>query len=85
MSELSRRLKYTDEKLKELKLAQKLSTAEKRKAIKEQRNTSKRKEILVGAIVLDRVRRGIWDFNDFTKMMNEEVVRTEDRKLFDLE
>ncbi|NTJ36013.1 hypothetical protein G6K86_30850 [Agrobacterium rhizogenes] len=84
MSLLSRRLKYTEEKLKELKSSQNSALAEKRKNVKERRDALKRKQFLVGAIVLDRVRRGVWDFEEFSKMMDEELVRAEDRKLFDL-
>lgn len=85
MSLLSQRLKYTDERLKELKSAQKTAIAEGRKSAKEQRDALKRKQFLVGSIVLDRIRRGSWDYEAFLKMMDEELVRPEDRKLFDLD
>ncbi|NTG38927.1 hypothetical protein G6K88_31455 [Agrobacterium rhizogenes] len=85
MSLLSQRLKYTDEKLKELKSSQKAAQKEKRKSVKEQRDVLKRKQFLVGAIVLDRVQRGMLSFEEFSKMMDEELVRAEDRKLFGLD
>ncbi|OEC93618.1 hypothetical protein [Rhizobium sp. YK2] len=85
MSLLSSRLKYTDEKLKELKLAQKVARKDKAKHFKDQRDVLKRKQLLVGAIVLDRVARGLWNFDEFSKMMEEELVRNEDRKLFELD
>lgn len=85
MSLISQRLKYTDEKLNELKSAQKTAVAERKKSLKNRRDALKQKQLLVGKVVLERVRRGTLEFDAFLKMMDEGLVLPEERKLFNLD
>ncbi|WP_175972099.1 hypothetical protein [Burkholderia sp. BCC0322] len=85
MSLLSRRLKATDARLQEIKVAQKTARKAYQQKAKQTRADRERKVMLVGEAVLCRLDRGEWEEAAFRQMMDEALSRSADRALFDLD
>jgi hypothetical protein len=85
MPKLDDQISTLQERLKLLKLRQQRLDARKR-AIETQRERKHetRRQFLVGGIVLNRVRQGSIDNEQFRNWLNEDLSRAEDRALFEL-
>jgi hypothetical protein len=75
----------TDEKLRQLKEANRAAAKTKRAQIKRSRDDEQRRTMLVGEAVLCRVARGEMGEDELRTMMDEALSRPADRALFDLE
>lgn len=85
MALLKDRLTATDQRLKALKEARKVSDKARRQQYKQGKADRTRKVMLIGEAVLRRVEGGEWDEADFRQMMDEALSRPADRSLFDLD
>ena len=85
MATIDERRAALEAKLKEEKAKkQKLEARKKAAESKAKRAADTRCKILVGSIVLSRVERGTWPEDKFRAMLDENLDRDDDRKLFDL-
>lgn len=79
------RVKDLEEKLKQAKaLKQKAEARIKTAEAKQKRADNTRRKILVGAAILTKVERGEWPKDKMIEMMNQQLIRADDRKLFEL-
>lgn len=80
------RIRETEERLKQLKAKQQQIEARKRAAeAKVKRAADTRKKILVGAVVLAKVERGEWNEEELLAMLDNALLRADDRALFGLQ
>ncbi|AOR66085.1 hypothetical protein BBJ41_00165 [Burkholderia stabilis] len=85
MVTLDQRLAETEQRLKQLKAKQQQIEARKRAAnTKKQRTEDTRRKVLVGAAFLDQVQHGKVAEPILLKLMDQFLVRTQDRALFGL-
>lgn len=79
------RVKDLEEKLKQAKaLKQKVEARAKAAENKQKRAADTRRKILVGAAILAKVERGEWPKDKMLEMMSQQLIRDDDRTLFDL-
>ncbi|MEG0656485.1 MAG: mobilization protein [Mucinivorans sp.] len=79
------RVKDLEDKLKQAKaLKQKAEARIKTAEAKQKRTDDTRRKILVGAAILTKVERGEWPKDKMIEMMNQQLTRADDRKLFEL-
>ena len=79
------RVKDLEEKLKQAKaLKQKVEARAKAAENKQKRAADTRRKILVGAAILAKVERGEWPKDKMLEMMGQQLIRDDDRILFDL-
>jgi hypothetical protein len=85
MPKLDDQISTLQERLKQLKLRQQRTEARKRavETQRERRNQTRR-QFLVGSVVLNRVSTGNIDSELFRSWLNEDLLRAEDRALFEL-
>lgn len=82
---LTQRIQMLEEKLRQEKALKQKLEARKRAALQKQaRLEDTRRKILVGAAVLARVERGEWPRERLVSMLNDYLVRADDRALFEL-
>lgn len=85
MPKLDERITALEGRLKQLKAKQQRVEA-RRRALdsRRARKEDTRRKVLVGAIVLDRVERGVFPDAELRAWLDEALERTDDRALFDL-
>ena len=85
MPKLDDQISTLQERLNQLKLRQQRLDARKR-AIEAQRErkAETRRKILVGGVVLEKLRKGEIDGEQFRRWLNDALTRADDRALFDL-
>lgn len=85
VNNISERITSLEEKLKQLKVRQARTDARKRALLsRRSRKDDTRRKILAGAIVLNKVETGELDPKLFRKWLEQNLVREDDRALFDL-
>lgn len=85
MASIDERIASLEAKLKEEKAKkQKLEARKKAAESKAKRAEDTRRKILVGSIVLSKVEHRTWPDDKFRAMLDENLERDDDRKLFDL-
>ena len=85
MATIDERIASLEKKLNEEKEKKKRIDARKRSAeTKKRRADDTRRKILIGAIVLARVESGQWPRDKFNTMLETDLIRDDDRDLFDL-
>ncbi len=85
MSLMKSRLVATDKKLEEIKAARKAAQKASRQAYKQTRADRERKVVLAGEAIMRRVARGEFDEAEFRSMMDDYLLHSVDRALFDLD
>lgn len=85
MPKLDDQISTLQERLKQLKLRQQRTEARQRaiETQRERKNETRRK-FIVGSVILERVRQGTIDGEQFRAWLNEDLTRPEDRALFAL-
>ncbi|MGD0505692.1 MAG: mobilization protein [Steroidobacteraceae bacterium] len=85
MSKLEEKIAAAEAKVKQLKVRQRQIDARKRSlAARNERGKDLRRNILVGAIVLERVKAGEISTDDLHRWIEPNIARADDRALFDL-
>lgn len=85
MPKLDEQISTLEEKLKQLKLRHQRKQARERAVeLRRERNSETRRKILVGSVVLAKVREGEIAERDFRDWMDRALSRDGDRALFDL-
>jgi len=86
MPKLDDQISTLQERLKQLKLRQQRTEARKRavETQRERKNETRRK-FIVGSVVLERVRLGTIDREQFRGWLDQDLTRPEDRILFELQ
>ncbi len=85
MPKLEEKLAAAEAKVKQLKVRQRQIEARKRSlAAKNERSKDVRRKILVGAIVLEKVKTGEISREDLHRWIEPKISRADDRALFDL-
>ena len=85
MAKLNEQISVLQERLTQLKMRQQRLDARKRAIEAErERKTELRRRILVGTLVLSRVREGALDPNLLRGWLDSSLTRSSDRALFDL-
>lgn len=85
MPKLDEQISTLQERLKQLKMRQQRSEARKR-AFEAQREkkAETRRQFVVGAVILAKVREGLLPENQFRGWLDEALARPDDRALFNL-
>jgi hypothetical protein len=85
MPKLDERIGHLEARLKQLK-AQQIRVAARQRALESRRSRKNetRRKILVGAVLLERVQRGLFDKAVLDAWLDVALSRAEDRELFDL-
>ncbi len=85
MPKLEEKLAAAEAKVKQLKVRQRQIEARKRSlAAKNERSKDVRRKILVGAIVLEKVKAGEISREDLRRWIEPKLSRADDRELFEL-
>ncbi len=85
MAKLDDQIAVLQERLTQLKVRQQRNEARKQAIAQgRQRKTETRRQILVGTLVLSKVRKGELDANMLRGWLDSGLTRTSDRALFDL-
>ena len=85
MQKLEEKLAAAEAKVKQLKVRQRQIDARKRSlAARNERGKDLRRKILVGAIVLEKVKAGEISQEDLRRWIDPKLTRADDRALFDL-
>src|ERR1700721_4096367 len=85
MPKLDDQISALQERLKQLKLRQRRLDARKRAIeVQRERKAETRRKILVGGIVLDKLRQGEIDGEQFRGWLEQALTRADDRALFGL-
>jgi len=85
MPKLDEKIAAAEAKVKQLKVRQRQIDARKRSlAAKNERGKDLRRKILVGAIVLEKVKAGEIPKEDLSRWIEPKITRADDRALFDL-
>ena len=85
MPKLEDKIAAAEAKVKQLKVRQRQIDARKRSlAARNERGKDLRRKILVGAIVLEKVKAGEIPTADLHRWIEPKITRAEDRALFDL-
>ncbi len=85
MPKLDEKIAAAEAKVKQLKVRQRqIETRKRSLAVKNERGKDLRRKILVGAIVLEKVKAGEIPKEDLRRWIDPKISRADDRALFDL-
>ena len=84
MATIDERIAGLEKKLNEEKEKKNIYVRKRKAETKKRRADDTRRKILIGAIVLARVESGQWPRDKFNTMLETDLIRDDDRALFDL-